>query len=344
MAGQSKDDGSAEQSSSTTFNILLGAVFLDVFCACTTDPLRPSLLTDMGFSNTAISSVLARMTAAGATSEFILNPLCGRLSDKLGRKTFLVGGLLGTALANFATFLPFLLGRQPALPLLIFERCMRTACDTVIFTNVRASMSDFLAGAELTISASRVAMAAGVGVLLGPAFSTRVIVPMFGKPILMQGINVGILSLAGATSNAAFSPFWSSSSQSPYDTRPPSCQDRLGSTKKTHTRHETRRASMMMMTVSHLVFVFAALFLAAKLRETLPEEKRMPMDWSRANPLSFVKLLTASRTMFLWMTAVRLLLLLLLVILVRLLFVVLVLLFALRMQWLPSDTCLSAMS
>eukprot|EP01046_Picozoa_sp_COSAG06_P039282 COSAG06_NODE_4621_length_4087_cov_4.830203_3_plen_104_part_00 len=103
----------------------------------------------------------------------------------------------------------------------------------------------------------------------------------------------------------------------------------------------------MMMTVSHLVFVFAALFLAAKLRETLPEEKRMPMDWSRANPLSFVKLLTASRTMFLWMTAVRLLLLLLLlllVILVILLFVVLVLLFALRMQWLPSDTCLSVLS
>ena len=196
----------------------------------------------MGFSTSAISSVLARMTAAGATSEFILNPLCGRLSDKYGRKMFLVGGLLGSATANLASFLPHLLGGQPSLQLLIFERCMRTAADTVVFTNVRASMSDFLTGAELTISASRVAMAAGVGVLLGPAFSTRFIVPLFNQPLLMQGINVGLLSLAAA-------------------------------------------------------------FIAAKLRETLPEEKRMPMDWSRANPLSFIKLLSASRTMFLWMTA-----------------------------------------
>jgi MFS family permease len=244
MAAQSKESAAElqEQSSSTTFNILLAAVFLDVFCSCTTDPLRPSLLNGMGFSTSAISSVLARMTAAGATSEFILNPLCGRLSDKYGRKTFLVGGLLGSAIANLASFLPLLLGRQPSLSLLIFERCMRTAADTVVFTNVRASMSDFLAGAELTISASRVAMAAGVGVLLGPAFSTRLIVPLLNQPLLMQGINVGLLSLAAA-------------------------------------------------------------FVAAKLRETLPEEKRIPMDWSRANPLSFIKLLSASRTMFWWMTA-----------------------------------------
>ena len=241
MVAQSKESVANTQSNSTTFTLLLSAVFLDVFCACTTDPLRPGLLGEMGFSTSAISSVLARMTAAGATSEFLFNPMCGRLSDKYGRKAFIVGGLLSTALANLATFLPFLFGRHPALPLLIFERCLRTAADTVIFTNVRASMSDFLAGAELTVSASRVAMAAGVGVLLGPAFSTRIVVPLFKRPLLMQGINVGILSLTAA-------------------------------------------------------------FLAAKLQETLPEEKRMPMDWSRANPLSFVKLLSASRTMFLWMT------------------------------------------
>jgi MFS family permease len=240
MAGQFKPQ---EQPSATTFNILLAAVFIDVFCSCTTDPLRPSLLVSMGFDGPAvITSVLARMTAAAATSEFIFNPLCGRLSDKYGRKTFLVGGLLGSALANTALFLPFLLGKRPALPLLIFERCMRTTSDTVFFTNVRASMSDFLAGAELTISASRVAMAAGVGVLLGPAFSTRLIVPLFGKPLLQQGINVAVLCTTAAV-------------------------------------------------------------LASSLRETLPEEKRMPMDWSRANPISFTKLLLASRTMFLWMSA-----------------------------------------
>ena len=86
MAGQFKPQ---EQPSATTFNILLAAVFIDVFCSCTTDPLRPSLLVSMGFDGPAvITSVLARMTAAAATSEFIFNPLCGRLSDKYGRWAF----------------------------------------------------------------------------------------------------------------------------------------------------------------------------------------------------------------------------------------------------------------
>eukprot|EP01051_Picozoa_sp_SAG22_P031924 SAG22_NODE_13192_length_415_cov_0.816456_2_plen_58_part_01 len=42
--------------------------------------------------STAISNALARMTAAGAFSEFAFNPVFGRLSDKYGRKPFLVGG------------------------------------------------------------------------------------------------------------------------------------------------------------------------------------------------------------------------------------------------------------
>ena len=127
-----------------------------------------------------------------------------------------------SAAANAATFFGAAAFGGVKLPLLLFERCVRTAADTIFFTNVRAATSDFMsgesppqllpshsffrlgrsdcrgdgqltsaavcsrAGAELTVSASRVAMAAGIGVLLGPLFSSRVVVPLSGKLIAMR--------------------------------------------------------------------------------------------------------------------------------------------------------------
>jgi hypothetical protein len=44
-----------------------------------------------------------------------------------------------------------------------------------------------------------------------------------------------------------------------------------------------------------------AAFMALCLNETLEPERRKPMDWSRANPLSFFRMLRTSRTMFCWM-------------------------------------------
>ena len=45
--------------------------------------------------------------------------------------------------------------------------------------------------------------------------------------------------------------------------------------------------------------VGATAFVAIALRETLPSEKTASkMDWGRANPLSFVRMLVANRAMF----------------------------------------------
>jgi MFS family permease len=49
--------------------------------------------------------MLARITSSGALSEFLVNPIFGRLMDTHGRKPFLVGALLASSGAYMLAFL-----------------------------------------------------------------------------------------------------------------------------------------------------------------------------------------------------------------------------------------------
>ena len=115
-----------KMSTSTVFTILCVAVGIDVMCSVTADPLRPILLGEMvpGITTTGLSTTLARLTAMGALSEFAVNPLFGRLSDRFGRKPMIVGSVIFTALANALTFFTGNSSRAVALQLLTLERCL----------------------------------------------------------------------------------------------------------------------------------------------------------------------------------------------------------------------------
>ena len=76
MAGQSK----AAESKKNPLSILGPAIFISVLSFASTLPLRPLLLQQILGDADAVSMMLARITASGALSEFIFNPLFGRAS------------------------------------------------------------------------------------------------------------------------------------------------------------------------------------------------------------------------------------------------------------------------
>ena len=235
MAAQSK----AGAKPKNPLDILNPATFLSVFCFCTTLASRPVMIAKIMGNPAMASSTLARLTASGAISEFIFSPVFGKLMDKYGRKPFLVGSLLTSAAAYGMLFLNI-----DSLTCFLLEAITRKAADTVYFNAMRASLTDVVRGPELTVSASRIATWAGVGVMCGPIFTQRIMLPLLGGSADMLKyamlFNVGVLGVA-------------------------------------------------------------ALWIAAKLQEPLPKDQRRPMDWVAANPLSFIRMLTKTRSMFLLM-------------------------------------------
>ena len=101
MAAQSK----ASEKPPNPLSILGPATFLSVFAFCTTLASRPVMIANIMGDPAMASSTLARLTASGAVSEFIFSPIFGKLMDKYGRKPFLVGALLTSAIANALLFL-----------------------------------------------------------------------------------------------------------------------------------------------------------------------------------------------------------------------------------------------
>ena len=73
-------ENSNQKSPSHALTILGPAIFVSVLSFAATLPLRPLLLQQILGDAEAVSMMLARITASGALSEFIFNPLFGRAS------------------------------------------------------------------------------------------------------------------------------------------------------------------------------------------------------------------------------------------------------------------------
>jgi DHA1 family tetracycline resistance protein-like MFS transporter len=117
------------------------------------------------------ASAAARMTGnintVGALLEFLSGPLLGRLSDKYGRKPFVVLGTLGTVLMDFLVYL-----NPTSISALMAKISISTMTNTACITSVRAALSDKLSGKDLGVANAKVGIYAGLAVVVGPLLGT----------------------------------------------------------------------------------------------------------------------------------------------------------------------------
>jgi len=113
----------------------------------------------------------AYMSAAAGIIEFSLNPMCGRLSDRYGRKVFVLLAPFVNVLLKMAVFLTD--GNN--LSFVALDRIVGGAVTTVGgSTTCAASISDVLEGPALAGALGNLGSYAGRGVLLGPLITGQI--------------------------------------------------------------------------------------------------------------------------------------------------------------------------
>ncbi len=127
-------------------------------------PLLPFYGQAMGASELEIGLLFAAFSIA----QLLSSPVWGTLSDRYGRKPFLLLGLLGAA-AGFA-----IMALAPSLEWLFIARLVDGACGGMIAT-VRAYLSDVLEERERARGFGFIGAAFGIGFIAGPALGSLLV-------------------------------------------------------------------------------------------------------------------------------------------------------------------------
>ena len=113
-----------------------------------------------------VGFVLARASSIGSLFEFLLNPLMNALGDKYGRRPIFAFSFSALAVLRAVAYV-----KRKSLSMFSLNLILTRGLDTIIFTNVRASLTDMLSGEQIAFAGPRLAAAAGVAVILGPPVS-----------------------------------------------------------------------------------------------------------------------------------------------------------------------------
>ena len=133
----------------------------------------------------AAARVIGAMTTAGSMVDFLFGPMLGRLSDRYGRRLFLLLGPFG---AFFCDGLVFLF---PTQSVLIAGKIVTTVTLTGFVTILRGALNDVVQGEAYAVANSGMAMWTGTAQCVVPLVVSRFFTyrAAYGVSALFAGLN-----------------------------------------------------------------------------------------------------------------------------------------------------------
>jgi len=127
------------------------------------------------------AGVLAGLTTGASLFEFVATPLLGRLSDRYGRRPFLVAAPLICCAARLVTYACADGNLRAVVAANWIDRCFSGSAFPLFLTVARASITDLVLGEELTKAMTGLAAIAGLAVSLSP-FTGALLMQKYGNP------------------------------------------------------------------------------------------------------------------------------------------------------------------
>lgn len=143
---------------------------------------RPMLMSrNLKGNASEVARIMSYMSAGVGALELLLNPVAGQLSDKFGRRNFLL-------ISPFINFInKMYVAFNPSLAALAWERVIDGAFTTLGgSTTCAASLSDIFSGQELGKAFGNLGSAAGIGALCGSFISGRLLTRNWSPENLYQ--------------------------------------------------------------------------------------------------------------------------------------------------------------
>lgn len=151
-----------------------GGLLLAFACAVLVPARGPLVFQLLKGDATATARLLGLMSTSAAAVELFLNPLLGRLSDKYGRRPFVI------TCPAIAAFMHILVAIRPgSIALNFVDRCISGAMIFAFFNPVQAAVQDTFAGdmAKMGQAGALMGSAFGLGFAVGPLIGSKLAGP-----------------------------------------------------------------------------------------------------------------------------------------------------------------------
>lgn len=156
----------------------------------------PPAARDLGMSEVQVSAIFT----LSAILWVIMSPIWGSISDRVGRKPVILGGIIGFGVSTFGMGLLLMFGQKGWLPflslyvLMILTRAIFGFFGAGAPTAAQAYVADRTTRRERTSGVAAIGAAFGLGTVIGPGFAAA----LAAIDILVPFFALGIAALIGA--------------------------------------------------------------------------------------------------------------------------------------------------